>query len=416
MPELSYNDKKALLASSLKVNTYDIRDFTDDTVIYYDSQTSKLYGRKYAAKDGKLVFEVAQAYMARTTYEPVTSLGTFSLDEDVEFAGDEVLLTGKVFEAGDYPDKQFSLTEAEMAQAVADFAPVDNDLEHKKTILSGKIGQLRNIVAKGKELFGTVAIPKWLYEANDRKPVSASLTWNRANKRIVGNALVLNPRVSDAQLYAAFSAANPEGGTQMPVIIPGTKKPSWLENITAMFTANQLPEGLEDFDPAQVQFTDEPPVKPADKAPEPAKPAEDAAFSALQEEVQTLKAKNAGLDAKLLLTEAAAFADGVIKASKAFPAERDSLIAMFKQAAEDDNSGVACFSGDGTLNEGSRVKQLKAMMEARPAHRLMGEAISDTDVVLMSADSGTKKQTTDELLAATPMGRKAAARKKQEGR
>lgn len=59
---------------------------------------------------------------------------------------------------------------------------------------------------KGTELFGKVSIPKWLHKLHP-DGIKTSLTWSRDNKRIIGNALVLNPRVSDAQIAAAFTAA-----------------------------------------------------------------------------------------------------------------------------------------------------------------------------------------------------------------
>jgi hypothetical protein len=114
-----------------------------------------------------------------------------------------------LFEAGDYPDKNFTLTEDELNIAAANFQPVANDLQHTNTILDGKLGTLESVYVKGKELFGKVKIPKWLHDLHPNA-IKTSLTWSRDDKRIRGNALVLNPRVPDAQIVAAFEAYDRE--------------------------------------------------------------------------------------------------------------------------------------------------------------------------------------------------------------
>lgn len=70
-----------------------------------------------------------------------------------------------------------------------------------------------------KELFGTVKIPKWLDTIIGKDPLKTSLELARDTKTIVGNALVLNPRVHDAQLVAAFTAANNLPHKESPYLI-----------------------------------------------------------------------------------------------------------------------------------------------------------------------------------------------------
>lgn len=133
--------------------------------------------------------------------------------EVVEFAGNDVLFKGKVFQAGNYPDKGIDLTEQDLKDAAATFTPVNNDIEHRPSILSGKIGQLTSVTAKAKELMGTVKLPRWLYDVTG-KQISVSLSWDKITKRIVGCALTVNPYITDAQLTAAFSADPVNAGTK----------------------------------------------------------------------------------------------------------------------------------------------------------------------------------------------------------
>ena len=122
--------------------------------------------------------------------------------------GEYVLRTGKIFEAGSYPDKQFDITPEEMLEAINEFKPVDVDLEHMNTVLDGQLGKLETIqiADNGWDLVGTVRLPKWLDTklGDDNRKVSA--TWNKSTKKLEKLALVRNPRVADAALMAAFTA------------------------------------------------------------------------------------------------------------------------------------------------------------------------------------------------------------------
>jgi hypothetical protein len=292
-----------------------------------------------------------------------------------------VIRTGKLFEAGDYPDKGLSVTEDELKAAASTFTAVPNRIEHMSTILDGKVGKLLSVEANGKELTGKVAIPKWLHDAMGTEPIKASLEWLKSSKQIVGNALVLNPRIKDAQLVAAFSAANTnEGGSE----VNGTqtqKEPGWFAKLKAAFSLKQLPEGMEDFDPDKVKFDGEPspaPVTAPQTAPDVAQ---------FRQELDTSKAENAALRAKLLRDEAVKFADGAIISCKALPTEKDSLIALFTRAAQDDSTGgVACFSASGEFAPGERVKLLQESVDKRTAHKLTNE-----ELVVMSAGSTTNQ-------------------------
>jgi len=108
---------------------------------------------------------------------------------------------------------------------------------------------------------------------------------------------------------------------------------------------------------------------------------EEATFGEIEAQVQVrLAEERAKMQAELrkaqaarLQTEAAAFADGLIRASKAVPAEREAIIAAWIQAADDDAAHGAVTFADG--QQGSRVTRLQALYEARPAHSLIREQL-----------------------------------------
>ncbi len=412
MPKiLTYNDKKTVLAAALKVREWNIEDISDTEVFYrMDEETGfrGTYKRAYVIGENlKVTLGNPVQVVKRTVYDEITVVGTFALDEPAEFSGESVILSGKTFEAGDYPDKNFSLTEEEMDAAITAFTPVDNNLEHRRTILDGALGKLESVSRKGKELFGKISIPKWLRDIHP-DPIKVSLEWNRATKRIIGNGLVLNPRVTDAAMMAAFSAAKPtQGGPAMSV---PEKKPTIWEKLKAAFSGG-LPDKPEDCTPEQVQFLKglEPEAAPAPTdPPAPAAPAAEPAKPEFAEDPE-----KTGLRAALLKTKAEAFFAEALAASKVFPAEREFLTAQFVQAAQDDNAGAACFSNDGTLNEGSRVKALRAGIAARPSHSLTQEQLKSEDLVLLSNSCGSGGGGVPETRKAELL--KASGHKKKEG-
>jgi hypothetical protein len=140
-----------------------------------------------------------------TTPDPVTIPTTFGAGLTFAEGRDHVRRAGKIFECGDYPDKDFSLTEEEAAAAAAAFTPVPLDLEHLPTVLDNKLGRLVSVEARGKELYGTVEMPDWLDSLLDDDSRRVSATWDRATKTLRGLALVRTPRITDAALYSAFS-------------------------------------------------------------------------------------------------------------------------------------------------------------------------------------------------------------------
>lgn len=126
-----------------------------------------------------------------------------------------VLRRGKIFAAGDYPDKDFSLTPKELRKIVKDFeGPVELDSEHERSIFDGKLGRLVGIESaeNGQELHGIVEIPKWLDPILMEAGGKVSAAFDRITKKLVGLALTINPRVPDAALMAAFSIGQVANG------------------------------------------------------------------------------------------------------------------------------------------------------------------------------------------------------------
>lgn len=124
------------------------------------------------------------------------------------FAADgAVVLEGKVFECGDYPDKAFSLTEAEADERIREFMGCPVDLGHPETEspLDGKLGAWTAMERRGRDIWGRVELPAFVRDAAGDGPIKVSVAWDRASKLPMKLSLVTDPRVSDAALMAAFA-------------------------------------------------------------------------------------------------------------------------------------------------------------------------------------------------------------------
>lgn len=92
-----------------------------------------------------------------------------------------------------------------------------------------------------------------------------------------------------------------------------------------------------------------------------------------------LQRENAAFKTRVLLGDAREWADAEVKDKRALPAETPAMIALFAQAALDDeaDSDLARFSATSKALGASRVEMLKACYAARPAHTLYEEFLQN---------------------------------------
>ena len=334
--------------------------------------------------------------------------------------GDVVRRCGKVFEAGEYPDKGVEFTEQDLAEAVSKFAPVDNDLEHEPTVLDGKLGRLERVWQSGKELFGEVAVPKWLDAVLGEDPLKVSLAFDR-DKSIVGNALVLNPRISDAAVFAAFNNHSQRPGSGQE---PRNNMPTKMKLSDYIASHVKSIFGMDKVDPeAEVEVAEggteakpkEPaaPATPAAPAATPAAPATPEVPAEFKAELDKLRNENNVLFALSVKNAAYAFADTVIRDKKALPSQRESIADMYVKANGSDANGGATFTAAGAV-EGVSVGALKKFFADAPAHALTEEQLASGHLLFAGepdgdegGDKGMNPAKKKRLLAATATGKAA---------
>jgi signal peptide peptidase SppA len=152
------------------------------------------------------------------------------------------------------------------------------------------------------------------------------------------------------------------------------------------------------------------PMESQTPTPAPPAPAPAPAPEARTNREAALEAEIARLRAEKITGEAAAFVERYLTAGKAFPAERDAILAVYTQAATDDAYLGAVQQGDGRTT--TRVALLRAAFEARPEHQLTLErlpahvhaALAGLAQSPKPEEQGTDPKTLEELLGMTALG------------
>jgi len=363
---------------------------------------------------------------ASNEYEPdLAEVAQFAIGERIPsqtYPG-YVLRKGKIFEAGDYPDKNFAITPEEVLAALDDFEVVPIDVEHRPTLFDGKLGNLFHVEShdEGRTVDGTIAIPQWLDDVIGSGPVKVSTQWDTANKTLEKLALVVDPRVSDAAMLSSFAnsvglagsrhsqadmadlqiihdLASKQGATCLTNQadmhanhIAKEKKMTLAEKVKSWFTAlpEEEKEGITLEELSQLGASASPP-------PTASQAQTSADFAAA--EIANLKAQVAQFAADRRQQEATNFVDALIRDARLLPAQRE--VAIFKLAldmADDERSPEkATFAkSDGTSVQFSRAEVTKAFMTALPQHSLlMRTPISELPQGSMVLSGGASSQKT----------------------
>lgn len=277
-----------------------------------------------------------------------------------------------LFRAGDYPEKQFSMSPDELKARAQSWQPVLGNVQHTD-FLKGRAGRIDKAWTPddGQTLFGEVKIPLGLDEQLSENERKLSMEWNRFGKFEEGFALVTNPHISDAVLMSMDTT------TEMTLARPdragkGALNMSWL---IGLFSRLQEKGVVSEEEAAQFAKAAEDEQKAQEKAQEkPADFSQSDAYKNMQKEIDDLRNDGIAKDAEACYQ--AAFTAG-----KVYPAEKAAFIANYTQAAKDDraNPTTVNFSVGTEQKTGSRVDALMAQVASRPSHALFGEQLPGTD-------------------------------------
>lgn len=138
----------------------------------------------------------------------------------------------------------------------------------------------------------------------------------------------------------------------------------------------------------------------------PIAPQQAAADPAIADRLAELEAQLSEQQAQARQAQAAAFADGAVRARHAMPAERQALYDAFVQASEDDTARPLATS---------RISGLETLVGSRTPHSLTDELIATNEAGALPSSTATAKPSEERiraLLSMTPLGQAALDRKR----
>lgn len=361
-PETHNEISQALREAIGQSRSYIVDVWPDYVVycVYQEDGPSQHWKAEYKFDDdGRAELGNPEKVEARTVYEPVAFSINFSQDRE---EGDDVIYTGKVGEIGFFPDKRWGISEAEADAVLGEnFSQVENNIEHKNTVLDGKLedgrpklGLLRKAIRKGKDILGELAIPK--ISANLLgKELPCSLTFDPVSKKITHNAFVTNPRITDA-LVVAFSADHAGQGSETAG-----------DNALGQSGPNNTADHAE---PIGGQTMGDQPNPASGAVADP----RDAEIAALKAEKVARDKADAERDQQTVAREAKNFSASLLKDRKITTGQQPALEIMFSTAVRADHAEGIHFSKDGDIVEGENLKALKDFIANAPEPQILKDS------------------------------------------
>ena len=154
-----------------------------------------------------------------------------------------------LFEAGDYPDKGVTISEAdlrEIAQNSDETIPVK--IEHlPESPFDRVLGVVTGLRAVGSQLWGTLRQSKEAWELMQRAGARAlSIGLDVAGKRIVETSLVCRPRVAKAQVFHREDLREKRGRERNHNVVQFTRSLERGEVVKMLAGVRSAAEGLRD--------------------------------------------------------------------------------------------------------------------------------------------------------------------------
>lgn len=317
---------------------------------------------------------------------------------------------GKIFEAGIYPDKDFTFTPEDMSEAIKNtnlpipivFAHLD--AKNIKTVFDGKLGYITHLYPSpdNTQLFGVSEWPSWVEEALEGEEKKVSVRINAKTKAIENVSLELNPRVKTAalseRLFAEFSKQEEEKG--MELTLEGIKN-AFSEALAGWKPPTPEPQKKEEEKPVPaVNFSESDEYKKMLSEQETIT----AQLKASQEESERLRDER-------IREKAVTFADDQKKAGKLVAtADKDldkvhaDLVRQAERAIRDDMADVAnavTFSDDNP----SRFSMLKSTFDGIVPVGGDHDLISQGSALFNNDKKEFSQERVDRILEADSLGR-----------
>lgn len=195
--------------------------------------------------------------------------------------------------------------------------------------------------------------------------------------------------MSGKSMSPMFGADAPAASApaRMATTTPKEGRMSWKDRLVAAISGMPEDDGTDPPAPA--------PVAAPVPAPVVQMSAADAEYKAMKQRADAAEAETRRLRQERIAEKAVTFADKQLTEGRAFPAEREAIIAAYEGAATDDvNFGVVSF-GEGQTT--TRTARLEAAYAARPAHQLTAESLTPALMSVLQGHRDTPAQDANRL-------------------
>jgi hypothetical protein len=268
-----------------------------------------------------------------------------------------------IFKAGDYPDKGFNITAADLANiaSTASRAPISIGHPQADSPLDGQLGWFEDITHEGEFLYGTPKPAPWLDQLlGDSFQVSVWLTGSPM--RLVDVSIVSHPRVTEAVASRAFAVFCKEQRKGEPM--EGNSE-FWKGFFSFL---GRKPDG--DQTPANH------PTVPPKKEETP----DHARFAQMEAELTQYRQK----EVQAAKDGAARFAEVLVSSGRITPAMKTEAESILCMAADADKDGR--FSADSSGGLHARIVKFLEALPQDPKGLLKGQ------VGVFSGQAGGDKQ------------------------
>jgi hypothetical protein len=359
-----------------------------------------------------------------------------------------------IFKAGDYdfPAEKggpFSMSPEEIMAYCAGFKdPVELEDTHVPSIFNGKLGHLVAVTPNEdySAFGGDVRVSRWFDALFPNEPIKMSAKWDRGTKTLKAVAVLPNPRIDDAAMFAAFAAADDSEGDKgglhrtphgqkmvqylhdltahggarcSPDHSPGVKEASFhadheastiqkIHDMTlgsgaacALYrdnktknvawqpgsyykTAVEAMPAYRDYQPGAYALMSDADAPAREKKPEPTARERD-----LEAQLAVERRKNREGQLAALARESVTFAKQLQAESRIVPADFADVVAEYVQAGRDDleHGGTADFADErGQSKKGTRLEALRARYQKRQPHVLTRELVPGDAAALFSRE------------------------------
>jgi hypothetical protein len=164
----------------------------------------------------------------------------------------------KLFEAGDYPDRDITFTGADLDAVIAGFKvgqKIPIKIGHSDTPFDGLLGQVTRLWRVGSSLMGTLSFPEHVWDFLEKMNTKKlSVGFDRLSRRIKEVSIVSHPRILTARVFSDTVSGNVVFEDKWDDVRGGAKLNEFSAEVVTLMKAEREAGRAEGQAAAETQF------------------------------------------------------------------------------------------------------------------------------------------------------------------